>query len=303
MALDFHFINVGKGNCTLVNFPSGHLSVIDIDDSRSISPLEQMVIQIFKKALPVNPVDYIATNFPNESIFRFILTHPDMDHMSGINSFFNKKHVDNFWDIPNNRPDPGNWESSLYNKEDWDFYQDLRNDKVDITLVEPLRDQTSNCCWIQDGIYILSPDKELIKKAEDCGEYDHLSYVLMIHYVGKKVLLGGDATKFAWENILECYGNYLEADIFFAPGHGSKNHISSEILDVIKPRLVIVSVAVNIDYVYELYKRYGQVLSTKHYGNIKVKIEDDGKIFFTTQFQNYSNNWYILDERDTYYYL
>ncbi len=74
-------------------------------------------------------------------------------------------------------------------------------------------------------------------------------------------------------------------------------------LDVIKPRLVVVSVAVNIDYDYELYKRYGQVLSTKHYGNIKVKIEDDGKIFFTTQFQNYSDNWYILNERDTYYYL
>jgi len=53
----------------------------------------------------------------------------------------------------------------------------------------------------------------------------------------------------------------------------------------------------------DLYKRYGQVLSTKHYGNIKVKIEDDGKIFFTTQFQNYSDNWYILNERDTYYYL
>lgn len=301
MALDFYFINVGKGSCTLINFPRGHLSVIDIDDSRSISPLEEAIMQILEKALPVNPIDYIAANFPDGSIFRFILTHPDMDHMSGVKALFDKKIVYNFWDIPNNKPDPGNWESSLYNKEDWNFYQDLRNDKVDITLVKPLRDQTSNCCWIQDGIQILSPDKELIKKAEDCGEYDHLSYVLMINYAGKKILLGGDATKFAWENILEFYGNSLEADILLAPGHGSKNHISSEILDVIKPRLVIVSVAVNIDYDYELYKRYGRVLSTKHYGNIKVKIDEDGKILLTTQFQNYSDNWYILNERDAYY--
>ena len=51
----------------------------------------------------------------------------------------------------------------------------------------------------------------------------------MINYAGKKILLGGDATKFAWKNILEFYGNSLEADIFLAPGHGSKNHISSEI--------------------------------------------------------------------------
>ena len=301
MALDFHFINVGKGNCTLINFPNGHLSIIDIDDSRSISTIEQMVMQLSKKALPVNPLDYIAANFPNESIFRFILTHPDMDHMSGIKALFDKKSVYNFWDIPNNKPDPGNWDTSPYDKEDWDFYQDLRNSKKNITVVTPLRDQISECCWIQDGIYILSPDKELLKKAEDCGEYDHLSYVLMIDYAGKKILLGSDSTKFAWENILEFYGNSLETDIFLAPGHGSKNHISSEILDVIKPRLVIVSVAVNIDYDYELYKRYGRVLSTKHYGNIKVKIDDNGEILFTTQFQNYSDNWYILNERDAYY--
>jgi len=300
--IKFHFINVGKGSCTLVYFSSGHLSVIDIDDSRSISPLVEGIMQLLEKALPVNPIDYIVANFPNEDIFRFILTHPDMDHMSGIKSLFHKKIVYNFWDIPNKRPDPGNWESSLYNKEDWDFYQDLRDGNVNTTLVSPLRDQDSECCWIQDGIHILSPDKELLKKAEDCGEYDHLSYVLMINYVGKKILLGGDATQFAWENILECYGNYLEADIFLAPGHGSKNHISSEILDVIKPRLVIVSVAENIDYDYELYKKYGRVLSTKHYGNIKVKIEDDGKILFTTQFQNYSDNWYVLNERDAYYW-
>ena len=189
MALDFYFINVGKGSCTLINFPRGHLSVIDIDDSRSISPLEEAIMQILEKALPVNPIDYIAANFPDGSIFRFILTHPDMDHMSGVKALFDKKIVYNFWDIPNNKPDPGNWESSLYNKEDWNFYQDLRNDKVDITLVKPLRDQTSNCCWIQDGIQILSPDKELIKKAEDCGEYDHLSYVLMINYAGRIPLL------------------------------------------------------------------------------------------------------------------
>lgn len=81
MALDFHFINVGKGSCTLVNFPSGHLSVIDIDDSRSISPLVQGIMQLLEKALPVNPIDYITANFPNQDIFRFILTHPDMDHM------------------------------------------------------------------------------------------------------------------------------------------------------------------------------------------------------------------------------
>jgi len=50
-----------------------------------------------------------------------------------------------------------------------------------------------------------------------------------------------------------------------------------------------------------MYKSYGRVLSTKHYGNIKVRIKDDGEIVFRTQFQNYSNDWYILKQRKEYY--
>jgi hypothetical protein len=55
------------------------------------------------------------------------------------------------------------------------------------------------------------------------------------------------------------------------PNHGSPNHISKEILDVIDPDLTIVSVAEGIPYAYDLYSRYGTVLST-HYGNIWVKL-------------------------------
>ena len=37
MSKNFYFLNVGKGNCTIIDFPSGHLSVIDIDDSRIVN--------------------------------------------------------------------------------------------------------------------------------------------------------------------------------------------------------------------------------------------------------------------------
>jgi len=303
MALDLHFINVGKGNCTIIDFLSGRLSVVDIDDSRTISETQRRQMLLEKKAALTNPVDYIVSNFEDkEEIFRFILTHPDMDHMSGIKTLFNKKYVRNFWDVPNNKSDPGNWDQSPYDKNDWDFYQSLKNERINnVTVVNPLKNGTADCCWIQDGIKILSPSKELIDKAEESGEYDHLSYVLQITYKRLRTIISGDASTVALEDVLKEYNKGLESSILLAPGHGSKNHVSKDFLDAVKPRLTIVSVTEGVDYDYEMYKSYGRVLSTKHYGNIKVRIKDDGEIVFRTQFQNYSNDWYILKQRKEYY--
>ena len=295
--LFFHFLNVGKGNCAIIHFPSGRLSVIDIDDSRSISESHKIYMEVVeKKAKLTDPVDYITSNFEDKDIFRFILTHPDMDHMSGIKELFERKTILNFWDTENNKYiDPDSWENSPYDKEDWDFYQRIRKHNENPKVLTLYRGAKSECCWIQDGIEILAPTPQLVEEANKNEDYDHLSYVLMVKYAGKKVLLGGDATKRVLENVIECYGeNYIKSDILLAPNHGSPHHISREILDVINPDLTIVSVAEGVEYAYDLYLRYGIVLSTKYYGNVWTNILSNGKIYFSTQFQHYSGQWYAL---------
>lgn len=293
--LRIHFLNVGKGDCSVVDFASGHLSVIDIDDSRSLSASEKLAMALDRKASLTNPVEYITTVFSDREIFRFILTHPDMDHMSGLKQLFDRKNVWNFWDTANERPNPGNWGQGPYSEDDWDFYQRLRQEEVgNITYIRSLRDAQSRCCWVQDGIRILSPTLYLVDEANENDNWDDLSYVLMIEYGGRKVLLGGDATKKAWEDMINFYGDYLESDVFFAPNHGSPNHISEEILNVINPDLVVVSVAEGVEYARDLYANYGGVLSTKYYGNIWLEVEADGKVIFRTQFRDYSSSWYIL---------
>lgn len=294
--ITFHFLNVGKGNCTIIDFPSERLTVIDIDDSRAISAYERTLMEKAGKAKLTNPIDYISSEFANREIFRFILTHPDMDHMSGIKGLFEEKYVRNFWDTKNDKYiDPDTWEDSPYDKEDWDFYQDVRQSDKNPKVLKLYRDAESECCWVKDGIRILAPTEGLVKEADENEDWDHLSYVLMIEYAERKILLGGDATKKSLEDIIEYYGEgYLKSDVLFAPNHGSPNHISKEILDVINPDLTVVSVAEGVDYARELYSRFGKVLSTKYYGNIWVKIKDTRKIIFKTQFQNYSDGWYKL---------
>jgi beta-lactamase superfamily II metal-dependent hydrolase len=268
--LKLHFLNVGKGNCTIVEFPSGRLTMVDIDNSR-IDDEDDVL---------TDPVSYFLSKFKDQSLFRFILTHPDMDHLSGLNEFAKKVSIGNFWDTNHNKSfTDDDWEGSPYDKKDWDRYLLLRKSEKDPKALQLYRDDTADCCWTQDGITILSPSSTLVKLANESEEYNHLSYVLRIEYAGIKVILGGDASTEAWDEIYNHYKDeFLKADIFLAPHHGSANNIHEDAFDAISPDYVIVSVAEGVDYDYNYYKKLAkkEVLSTKYYGTMRFEIKDDG---------------------------
>lgn len=268
--LKIHFLNVGKGNCTIIEFPSGHLAMVDIDNSR-IADDDDVLTE---------PVDYFLSKFPNQSLFRFILTHPDMDHLSGLNQLAKKVSIANFWDTDHNKSfSDEDWEGSPYDKKDWDKYLILRKSSSDPKALQLYRGATSDCCWTQDNISILSPSSSLVKLANEEEEYNHLSYVLRVEYAGVKVILGGDASKEAWDEIYKHYkGEFLKADVFLAPHHGSTYNVHKDAFETIEPDYVIVSVAEGVDYDYDYYKGLANkmVLSTKYYGTIRLEIKDDG---------------------------
>ena len=245
--------------------------MVDIDDSRIDDDDDVLT----------DPVDYYSRKFNNQSLFRFILTHPDMDHLSGLNEFSKKVPITNFWDTDNNKSfSDEDWEGSPYDKNDWDKYQALRKSQTDPKSLQLHRDDTAECCWTQDGITILSPSPSLVRLANESEEYNHLSYVLRIEYAGVKVILGGDASKEAWDEIYKHYKNdFLKADILLAPHHGSSKNIHKDAFNAIAPDYVFVSVAEGVDYDYKYYGGLAkkEVLSTKYYGTIRVEIKDDGK--------------------------
>jgi competence protein ComEC len=267
--LNIHFLNVGKGSCTIIDFPSGNLSMIDIDNLRA-------------KYDPnlTDPLKYLDRNFSGRSLFRFILTHPDMDHMSGLDELYTKTSILNFWDTDHNKTlPPDDWEQSPYNAKDWTTYQKLRRSTENPKCLKLHRDASSTCCWTQDGIAVLSPSSTLVKLADETEEYNHLSYVLMVEYAGVKVLLAGDSTVEAWDEISNSYdASFLKCDILQAPHHGSPNNIHEEALALVAPDYVIVSVAEGVDYDYQYYSQLAKegVLSTKRYGTIQVSIQENG---------------------------
>jgi beta-lactamase superfamily II metal-dependent hydrolase len=269
--LKIHFINVGKGNCTVIDFPSGHLTVVDTDNSRNTEENDL-----------TDPIDFIKKQYPNRDIFRLIITHPDMDHLSGMEEIAENFKIYNFWDTENNKTltQVDLDKAPYYEKEDWKTYQKFRKSTENPKCLNLYRNGSGDY-WNSDNIKILSPSKALVKKANDSGEYNHLSYVIAINYNGTKILLGGDATIAAWNEILEEIGkDALKADIFLAPHHGSTYNVNKEVFQHIDPKYVVVSVIKNVDYDYAYYSTLAktQVLSTKHFGNISFHIDDKGKI-------------------------
>jgi beta-lactamase superfamily II metal-dependent hydrolase len=267
--LKAHFLNVGKGNCTILEFPSGRVAMVDIDDS-----------QVTDEDSLTDPVEYYGAHFREKDLFRFVLTHPDVDHMSGLDDLARTVSIHNFWDTDNKKDmSDEDWDSSPYSKDDWNRYQELRKSKDDPRCLRLYQNATADCCWVQDNIRILSPTSRLVELANDSEEYNHLSYVLRVEHAGIVILLGGDATTEAWDEIYKtCGGKALAADIFLAPHHGSPNNVNEEVFENIHPDYVIVSVARGVGYDYDYYSQMAQkkVLTTKTYGTLRVEVSEQG---------------------------
>jgi hypothetical protein len=71
-----------------------------------------------------DPIEFIKKTCPGRRPWRFILTHPDLDHMRGLKRLHENVGFDNFWDTKHTKPTPTYRGGS--DQEDWEFYQSLR---------------------------------------------------------------------------------------------------------------------------------------------------------------------------------
>jgi len=272
--LKMHFLNVGKGNCTVIKFPSGKLALVDIDNSKICEDDE--VLQC--------PIDFLDREYPKEAIFRFVLTHPDLDHMSGLHELSKKRKIYNFWDTEHDKTvELDKVHLGGYDKNDWIAYQHLRQQDSEPKVFRLLQNSASQKYWDEDRITVLGPSSRMIKHAASTGEHNHVSYVLRIEHEGIRILLGGDATKESWKDILRFHGKgALKADIFLAPHHGSSHNIEKDVFQHINPAYVIVSDHRGHSYDYAYYNSLAskQVYSTKYFGTITVEISADKKTIY-----------------------
>ena len=175
---DVHVLNVGRGSCSVIESPSGRATMVDINDGGKLREEEYKAIRqrssgiLFsadstirkEEALLVDPIAWFKA-YVGTSMWRFILSHPDKDHMSGVRHLLSDDatiDVLHFWDYDHTRSrteadypnNPAGW-------LDWQWYMGFHEqyDWEGVTWpkrIQPLRGDTGNY-WTDDSIEILSP--------------------------------------------------------------------------------------------------------------------------------------------------
>jgi beta-lactamase superfamily II metal-dependent hydrolase len=280
--LEFNFLNVGHGDCIVVKFPEGHISMIDVNNAQELD--EKSFKEYYAETGKhydiklTNPIEWL-TEEGIYSIFRFTCTHPDLDHITGLKDLSNSFEIVNFWDVKNNFEDIKDFsEFSESQKKDWAEYMYLRDSRENPKCINPIRDDEGEF-WTNDGVEILSPNQNLIDHSHNSREANHMSYVVRIRYGVNVVYLCGDATnEKTFPDLIDHYGEDFfrkkegENIILKAAHHGRSSGYNKDFVNLISPDTVIVSVGKKPKA--DASNRYRQhsdnVWSTRWKGNIKI---------------------------------
>ena len=298
MAFKFHFLNVGDGDCTIIDFPErriissgkeidNRVMMIDIHHHDDHDDYEHVI-------------DYYQKNFKDNSglvkpIFRYVSTHPHKDHLKGLNNLLDSITVVNFWDIEHEfEPDQNGPDWDEY-KDDWERYVEIRKNKTEPRALFYTDTLSPLPYWDEDRIEILSPSKELYdfvhtkedgtkRTKEEIGvQLNNLSYVLLIHVNDLKIVLAGDAEPKCWEYILKNHKDKIkDIDILKAPHHGRESAFHEEAVKWMNPRYIVFSASEDCEHTvpekYEKAASRGIVYNTSELGSFILDCDFDGKI-------------------------
>lgn len=263
---EIHIFNSGEGDCILYISNAGRATVFDIccGNMTQVSRLTKMLKASGKGnfgmgEMPENPVSFMKNKMKLSSIFRFILSHPHMDHMDGLKVLTQSFPVLNFWDSGARVPKPDFDIQSKYNENDWNTYQNILNNNENlldssgkINVLSPKAGCRNKYFNLDDQggygdyIKILSPDAEMVSEFNKMENPDanDISYVILIHTNGGRILLPGDAHDKTWKYVVENYRSDIEnCEFMLAPHHGRDSDRSWEFLDVIKPKFSVIGYA------------------------------------------------------------
>lgn len=236
-SLKVHYIDVGQGDCSVIELPDGKVFLIDAGTEESKE----------------NIVNYLNTFVLKDSnkIDYFLLTHPHDDHIGGANFIFDNYEVETIL-----RPKVySNSESVL--KE----YGDLpvQDTKIYENVISAIKKETFNNC--PSNVYFSSAffkiETEMYKiefLSPNENSYNNLnnySPIILLTANNNKFLFTGDAEDEIEREVLNSYSGfleYLDVDVIKIGHHGSNTSSTSEFLNIVKPEYAVISVGKNNEY-------------------------------------------------------
>ena len=232
-----------------------------------------------------NPIKFLHENYPGKPIFRYIQSHPDLDHMRGLSALIKSDiKIHNFWDCPHDKEPVFR---SDEDRKDWKAYLELSSGQYGATVINPRRgsfqkyyNQNEDGSSGGDGLTILSPSGNFHADCREAEDTNNSSYVLLYQNQKVKVILGGDAEEKAWNEIFALYKDSVlkNCSVLKASHHGRDTGYHQQAVKVMNPEYVVVSAGKKPDT--EVCAKYSQycdnVWTTRWMGNIHLKIPVSG---------------------------
>lgn len=316
-----HFLNVLEGDCNIIQHDSQRISVIDVSNAdnkkdsgdefrKKISSERRAMFQrtqvpfnkidYKQKESPDNPIDYIKNKLRTNSIFRFIITHPDCDHIDGIKDLYDEFEVINTWDTDNTKQIDLSSSFGGYSKDDWKFYTTIRDGSSGVNRRAYLAGNEQSF-FVEDDLKILCPSHALVQKANSTlGDYHDASYVLLFtppKRNGKswKIIFAGDSSNESWDYILNNFRTDVSnIDILFAPHHGRGSGRNFDFLKTLNPKVTLLGNASSEHLAYNCYPQTR--ITNNQAGYVVMDISLDNINFYVKNYEFAEN---FCKKRDT----
>ena len=257
------FFDIGQGDAIFVETFQGHQILIDGGPGKKI-------------------LEKLAENIPfwDNSLDLVILTHPDADHLSGLNYVLRRYKVENIL-----------WTGVGKGTKTFEYWQE--------NLEKEKKEEKANIIIAQRGqrikagnaeIYILYPFQNIEGEFFEKNTND-TSVVSKLLFFKNSFLFTGDITEKIEKQILEKeidppHQNFgVRAQVLKVSHHGSKSSSSGEFLKAVEAEIAVISCGRNNPYghphqsVLRNLEEFGiSILNTYQEGDIKI-ISDGAELF------------------------
>ncbi|MEG1132639.1 MAG: MBL fold metallo-hydrolase, partial [Romboutsia sp.] len=239
--LEVHHINVGQGESIYIEFPDGTDALIDAGKSNYGDTV----------------VNYLKSQESNMDLEYLIATHPDADHIGGMQDVFKDLNVQNFIYPMDTKNGSNTWQNviSLANSEGC-----------------TIKDSTPGSTFDIGGATM-----KFVQSPKDFTDNNDDSVVTYLDYENTEFLFVGDIEAEAESDMVN-NGLVPDVDFMSVPHHGSRGSSTQAFLNKAKPEYAVVSVGEN---------SYGHPTqdALNRYANIGTKIyrtDMDGNVVIKT---------------------
>lgn len=221
---DFYFWDVQHGHACYINTPNNRHIVIDLgtgdysDNDSEFSPLLYL-----KSAMNVERLDYV------------IITHPHLDHIDDI------LNLDALSPRVLSRPRHLSRDDILANVRDADRDKFEKYCDMDLSFRHPVDD--ANDIYNPENWGDLRIRSFTPTGCPKTNFNDH-SIVSIFTFAKLKVVIPGDNERCSFEELLnddDFKSEVINADVLLAPHHGRESGYYSEFVDLVNPKITIVS--------------------------------------------------------------